>query len=70
MADTQQVYGILLKMLDRWNAHDIDGYMEVYWESPELLVVVDAPEPSNVHSALYAQPTLPGLIRLNAGLAF
>jgi uncharacterized protein (TIGR02246 family) len=41
-ADTQQVYGILLKMLDRWNAHDIEGYMEVYWKSPELLVVVDA----------------------------
>jgi hypothetical protein len=40
--DTQQIYGILLKMLDRWNAHDIDGYMEVYWKSPELLVVVDA----------------------------
>jgi hypothetical protein len=32
----------LLKMLDRWNAHDIEGYMEVYWKSPELLVVVDA----------------------------
>ena len=42
VADTQQVYGILLKMLDRWNAHDIEGYMEVYWKSPELLVVVDA----------------------------
>ena len=42
VVDTQQVYGILLKMLDRWNAHDIEGYMEVYWKSPELLVVVDA----------------------------
>jgi ketosteroid isomerase-like protein len=42
VADTQQVYGILLKMLDRWNAHDIEGYMEVYCKSPELLVVVDA----------------------------
>jgi hypothetical protein len=41
-ADTQQVYGILLKMLERWNAHDIEGYMEVYWKSLELLVVVDA----------------------------
>ena len=40
--DTQQVYEILLKMLDRWNAHDIEGYMEVYWKSPELLVVVDS----------------------------
>jgi uncharacterized protein (TIGR02246 family) len=42
VADTQQVYGILLKMLERWNAHDVEGYMEVYWKSPELLVVVDA----------------------------
>jgi hypothetical protein len=40
--DAQQVYDILLKMLDRWNAHDIDGYMEVYWKSPELLLVVDS----------------------------
>ena len=30
VADTQQVYGILLKTLDRWNAHDIEGYTEVY----------------------------------------
>jgi uncharacterized protein (TIGR02246 family) len=40
--DDQQVYEILLKMLDRWNAHDIDGYLGVYWKSPELLVVVDS----------------------------
>ena len=38
--DDQQVYEILLKMLDRWNAHDIEGYLGVYWNSPELLVVV------------------------------
>jgi uncharacterized protein (TIGR02246 family) len=41
-ADSEQIYGLLLKRLDRWNAHDIEGYMEVYWKSPELLVVVDA----------------------------
>jgi hypothetical protein len=29
-------------MLDRWNAHDIEGHLEVYWKSPELLVVVDS----------------------------
>ena len=40
--DDQQVYELLLKMLDRWNAHDIEGYLEVYWKSPELLVVVDS----------------------------
>jgi uncharacterized protein (TIGR02246 family) len=38
--DDQQVYEVLLKMLDRWNAHDLDGYLEVYWKSPELWVVV------------------------------
>jgi uncharacterized protein (TIGR02246 family) len=41
-SDAQQVYEVLLKMSDRWNAHDIEGYMEVYWKSPELLVVVDS----------------------------
>lgn len=40
--DSQQVYEVLLKMLDRWNAHDIEGYLEVYRKSPELLVVVDS----------------------------
>jgi hypothetical protein len=43
-ADTQQVYDILLKMLDRWNAHDIEGHMDVYWKSPELLIVIDSEE--------------------------
>ena len=38
--DDQQVYEVLLKMLDRWNAHDIKGHLDVYWKSPELLVVV------------------------------
>jgi uncharacterized protein (TIGR02246 family) len=29
-------------MLDRWNAHDIEGYLEVYWKSPESFVIVDS----------------------------
>ena len=40
--DAQQIYEVLLKMVDRWNAHDIEGYLEVYWKSPELLVIVDS----------------------------
>jgi uncharacterized protein (TIGR02246 family) len=40
--DEQQIYEVLLKMVDRWNAHDIEAYLEVYWKSPELLVVVDS----------------------------
>jgi uncharacterized protein (TIGR02246 family) len=41
-SDSQQVYEVLLKMLDRWNAHDMEGHLEAYWKSPELLVVVDS----------------------------
>jgi beta-aspartyl-peptidase (threonine type) len=42
--DVQQIYDVLLKLFDRWNAHDIDGYLSVYWNSPDLLVVVDSEE--------------------------
>jgi hypothetical protein len=41
-SDTQKVYDVLVKMLDRWNAHDIAGHLEAYWKSPELLVVIDS----------------------------
>jgi hypothetical protein len=41
-SETQKVNDVLLKMLDRWNAHDIDGHLEAYWKSPELLVVIDS----------------------------
>ena len=41
-SDARQVYNLLLKMLDRWNSHDMDGYLEVYWKSPDLLVVIDS----------------------------
>jgi uncharacterized protein (TIGR02246 family) len=41
-SDAQQVYEVLLKMLDRWNAHDIEGHLEAYWNSSELLVVIDS----------------------------
>jgi len=41
-SDAQQVYEVLLKMLDLWNAHDIEGHLEAYWKSPQLLTVVDS----------------------------
>ena len=41
-SDDQQVYDVVLKMLDRWNAHDVEGYLDVYRKSPDLLVVVDS----------------------------
>src|SRR5258708_9673410 len=27
-------------MVESWNAHDIDGVMSAYWNSPHLLVVI------------------------------
>jgi hypothetical protein len=32
----------LAQRIDRWNAHDIDGCLDAYWKSPELLVVIDS----------------------------
>jgi uncharacterized protein (TIGR02246 family) len=40
--DSQQINNLLLKMLERWNAHDIEGYMDVYRKSADLLVIVDS----------------------------
>src|SRR5260370_16810774 len=40
-ANTQLVHEILLRMVDRWNAHDIEGLMSLYWNSPSLLAVID-----------------------------
>jgi hypothetical protein len=40
--DARQVHEVLLKMLDRWNDHDIEGHLDVYWKSPELLVIIDS----------------------------
>ena len=40
-SDAQAVYENLLKLIDTWNSRDIDGYLDLYWKSPELLVVAD-----------------------------
>jgi hypothetical protein len=32
----------MLEMLDRWNGHDLEGHLEAYWKSPELLVLIDS----------------------------
>ena len=41
-SDAEIIYELLLQMLDRWNAHDIAGYLACYWKSPELLIIVDS----------------------------
>jgi hypothetical protein len=41
-SDSEAIYKVLLRMLDRWNAHDLEGHLDVYWKSPELLVILDS----------------------------
>src|SRR5271165_6470898 len=41
-ASTQQVTDVLVKMVTRWNAHDLDGYLDCFWKSPDLVAIVDS----------------------------
>jgi len=43
-SDPQIIYELLLQMLDAWNSHDMDRYLACYWNSPELLVIIDSEE--------------------------
>lgn len=40
--DVQQVNRTLLEMVDKWNAHDLDAFLEYFWKSPDLVVVSEA----------------------------
>jgi len=42
--EEQQVAALLARLVERWNAHDIEGYMDGFWNSPDLLIVVEAEE--------------------------
>jgi uncharacterized protein (TIGR02246 family) len=39
-ADINAINDLLAKLRDRWNARDLDGYLSLYWNSSQLLVVV------------------------------
>jgi hypothetical protein len=38
----QEIQTLILTANDKWNAHDIDGYMEAAWKSEDFLMIVDA----------------------------
>jgi hypothetical protein len=42
--DEQQIIALLGRMTECWNAHDIDGYMDVFWRSPDLCYVCNGQE--------------------------
>jgi hypothetical protein len=37
----QEITDLILKGFDRWNARDLDGYMELFWKSPDLVYAFD-----------------------------
>ncbi len=39
--EEEQVYAVILDQVRYWNAHDIEHYMDTYWKSPDLLVVIE-----------------------------
>ncbi len=41
-SSSQQIYDVLVRMMTRWNAHDLEGYLECFWKSPELVDVIDS----------------------------
>ncbi|HEX6563798.1 MAG TPA: hypothetical protein VF020_05905 [Chthoniobacterales bacterium] len=42
--DEQQIVALLNRMTDRWNSHDLEGYMDVLWQSPALCYVCEGQE--------------------------
>src|ERR1700733_645434 len=39
-----EIQALAFKMTDRWNAHDLAGFMDGLWKSKDFLLVVDAEE--------------------------
>ncbi len=42
MESSHEVYDFLVKMVNRWNAHDLDGYLACFWNSPSFVGVFDS----------------------------
>jgi uncharacterized protein (TIGR02246 family) len=40
-ADINAINDLLAKMVKCWNGRDLDGYLSVFWNSPQLLIILD-----------------------------
>jgi hypothetical protein len=38
----KEVYSLEVRAQDSWNAHDLNGYLSCFWNSPNLLIVENA----------------------------
>jgi hypothetical protein len=63
-----EIQKLLLTAIDKWNAHDIDGYMEGVWKSKDFVMVIDAQEIRGWAEALaaykrgYSDPSTMGTV--------
>ena len=39
--NAQEITQLFLKGYERWNAKDLDGYMEMFWKSPDVMDAID-----------------------------
>jgi hypothetical protein len=37
----KDIYMTEIRANEKWNAHDLEGYLDVFWDSPQLLIVQD-----------------------------
>jgi uncharacterized protein (TIGR02246 family) len=42
--DQAQIYAWMANVINRWNAHDIDGYMANFWQSENFVYILDGEE--------------------------
>jgi|ERR1700751_5093663 ketosteroid isomerase-like protein len=63
-----EIQKLILTAIDRWNAHDIDGYMEGVWKSKDFVMIIDAQEIRGWAEALaaykrgYSDPSTMGTV--------
>jgi ketosteroid isomerase-like protein len=63
-----EIQAVILGANERWNAHDIDGFMEGAWKSSDFVMVIDAQEIRGWAEALaaykrgYSDPTMMGTV--------
>jgi hypothetical protein len=37
----KQIYDVMMAMIEKWNAHDLDGYLSYVWNSPAFVLIED-----------------------------
>ena len=60
--ELHEVYRVVVSMAETWNAHNLDAYLECFWNSPDLVVIVEGDqmkgwaEVNNTYRKGYANP--------------